>query len=82
MSLLTVQLDLRLRRLTPTGLEDCVLTFTHYDLPESAAGGDWSPGERLAHEATFLAFAATWLRAEVVGLLDHCRWEQPELPFP
>lgn len=81
MSLLTVQLDLRLRRLTPEGLVDCLVTFTHYDLPPEAASNDWSPGLRVAHEAKAWEWFLNHISQELPALFDACQWEQPELPF-
>lgn len=81
MAILVVQMDLRLRRLTPDGLEDCVGTFTHYDLPMDAAANDWSDLKRQAVEDRAYSHLAHILSTSLVGLLDHCRWEQPELPF-
>lgn len=81
MALLTLQLDLRLRRLTPDGLEDCVTTFTHYDLPECAAGGDWGHGQLPLVEARALQHFHEVLAQVVPQLLAHCAYEQAELPF-
>lgn len=82
MSLLTVQLDLRLRRLGPDGLEDVVATFSHYDLPPQAAGGDWSHGDRPLLDARVVAQFLDVIETIVPQLLDHCAYEQAELPFP
>lgn len=81
MTILTIQLDVRLRALTPDGLSDVTGTFTHYDLPLDAAGNDWT-GEELdrIHERA-LAHLTSILPDAVMGLLAHCQWEQPELPF-
>lgn len=81
MSLLTVQCDVRLRRLTPEGLEDCLVTFTHYDLPPDAAAGDWSPGTRLAHEGKAWEWLVNHIGQVLPEIFDACQWEQPELPF-
>jgi hypothetical protein len=81
MAILTLQLDLRLRKLTPDGLEDCVGTFTHYDLPLDAASNDWTEAERQVVFERAYAHLADVLATSTMGLLDHCRWEQPELPF-
>ncbi|MGV1050499.1 MAG: hypothetical protein ACOYD4_18485 [Solirubrobacterales bacterium] len=81
MTVLVLQLDLRLRKLTPEGLDDVVGTFTHYDLPLDAAANDWTPEERAVIEAKVLRHFGDMIPNTVVGLLDHCRWEQAELPF-
>ena len=82
MSILTIQLDLRLRHLTPEGLSDVTGTFSHYDLPLDAAGHEWSDQERDALAARIAAHFGEVTSLCLVGLLDHCRYEQPELPFP
>lgn len=81
MALLTIQLDLRLRRLGDEGLEDVVSTFTHYDLPPGAAGGDWPGGDVDLVARRVLAHLLGMLEVNVPQLLDHCQWEQRELPF-
>lgn len=81
MSILTIQLDLRLRQLTPDGLDDVTGTFTHYDLPMDAAGHEWSDEQRDALATRIAAQFGDVIALTLVGLLDHCRYEQPELPF-
>lgn len=82
MAKLVLQIDLRLRRLEDEGLVDCVATFAHYDLPPEAAGGYWSTGGQVAHEAKAWEWFVNHISQELPGLLDHCQYEQAELPFP
>lgn len=81
MAVLVIQFDVRLRELTPDGLSDLVGSFFHYDLPLDAAGHDWTSAERDVVHGRVMALVAATMPELVVGLLDHCRWEQPELPF-
>lgn len=81
MATLTIQLDLRLRRMTTDGLDDCVGTFTHYDLPLDAAGNDWTENERWLVEGRVEDHLHDFIRTCLPGLMDHCAYEQQELPF-
>lgn len=81
MTVLTIQMDLRLRQLTGDGLDDVTGTFTHYDLPLDAAGNDWTEAEAQVIYDRALAHLISVLGPTLVGLLAHCQYEQPELPF-
>lgn len=81
MSVLVVQVDVRLRKLTAEGLEDVISTFVHYDLPLDAAGNDWTQDEEAAVGWRLVGFLTPTVEELAIGLLAHCRFEQKELPF-